>query len=178
ALRVGKALFWDVQVGSDNKTACATCHFQAGQDGRTRNQFAQGHNGQWDGMVPNQDAWAGAYPFTLAGISDLDNITGSQGVRKAAFSGINSKTGAESTTAVADGVFSVGGKNVRQVTGRNAPGVINAVFNHRNLFDGRARAEFNGVNPLGTRDANARVWYVVLLGPTQINISIDNASLA
>lgn len=75
AIRLGKALFWDVQVGSDNKTACATCHFQAGQDGRTRNQFAPGHNGQWDGLVPNQDAWAGAYPFTLADISDLDNIT-------------------------------------------------------------------------------------------------------
>ncbi len=178
AIRLGKALFWDVQVGSDNKTACATCHFQAGQDGRTRNQFAPGHNGQWDGMAANQDAWAGAYPFTLAGISDLDNITGSQGVRKSAFAGINSKTGAESTTAVADSVFSAGGANVRQVTGRNAPGVINAVFNHRNFFDGRAQAEFNGVNPFGTRDANARVWYVGVLGPTQIDISIGNASLA
>jgi cytochrome c peroxidase len=178
AIRLGKALFWDMQVGSDNKTACATCHFQAGQDGRTRNQFAQGHNGQWDGMTPNQDAWAGAYPFTLAGVSDLDNITGSQGVRKATFGGINSKTGVESTTAVADGVFSVGGKNVRQVTGRNAPGVINAVFNHRNFFDGRAQAEFNGVNPFGTRDSSARVWYVGPLGPTQINITIMDASLA
>lgn len=178
AIRLGKALFWDVQVGSDNKTACATCHFQAGQDGRTRNQFNPGHNGQWDGMTANQDAWAGAYPFTLAGISDLDNITGSQGVRKAAFAGINSKTGAESTTTVADGVFSAGGTNVRQVTGRNAPGVINAVFNHRNFFDGRAQAEFNGVNPFGTRDGNARVWYVGVLGPTQIDITINNASLA
>ncbi|SRR6266540_1702054 len=27
---LGKALFWDVQVGSDGRTACATCHFHAG----------------------------------------------------------------------------------------------------------------------------------------------------
>jgi len=27
AIRLGKALFWDMQAGSDNKTACATCHF-------------------------------------------------------------------------------------------------------------------------------------------------------
>ena len=30
AIRLGKALFWDMQAGSDGKTACATCHFQAG----------------------------------------------------------------------------------------------------------------------------------------------------
>src|SRR5438046_1349350 len=27
ALRLGKALFWDMQVGSDGFTACASCHF-------------------------------------------------------------------------------------------------------------------------------------------------------
>src|SRR5256885_9619213 len=27
AIRLGKALFWDTRVGSDNRTACATCHF-------------------------------------------------------------------------------------------------------------------------------------------------------
>src|SRR3954447_2777973 len=71
AIRLGKALFWEMQAGSDNKTACATCHFQAGQDGRTRNQFHPGANGQWDGFTANQDAWNGAYPFTLKDISDI-----------------------------------------------------------------------------------------------------------
>ena len=36
AIKLGKALFWDSRVGSDNKTACATCHFQAGADNRTK----------------------------------------------------------------------------------------------------------------------------------------------
>src|SRR5690242_2037102 len=29
AQRLGKALFWDVQAGSDGQTACATCHASA-----------------------------------------------------------------------------------------------------------------------------------------------------
>jgi cytochrome c peroxidase len=37
ALRLGKALFWDMQVGSDGIQACASCHFAAGADNRTRN---------------------------------------------------------------------------------------------------------------------------------------------
>jgi len=42
--------------------------------------------------------------------------------------------------------------NVRRVTGRNAPTVINAVFNLRNFHDGRARHHFNGANPFGNLD--------------------------
>jgi cytochrome c peroxidase len=30
AIQLGKALFWDMQVGSDGRTACASCHFAAG----------------------------------------------------------------------------------------------------------------------------------------------------
>src|SRR6185503_20916492 len=100
AIRLGKALFWDMQVGSDNKTACATCHFQAGQDGRVRNQVNPGKNGQWDfGFGPNQDLIGSSFPFTILNVSDTDNITGSQGVRKAAFNGL-SRTGAETTSPV------------------------------------------------------------------------------
>jgi cytochrome c peroxidase len=179
AIRLGKALFWDMQAGSDNKTACATCHFQAGADSRSRNQLHPGPNGQWDNPAfgPNSDLWGGAFPFTVPDVSDTDNIGGSQGVRKSTFQGV-SKSGAEATASVADPVFSVGGQNVRQVTGRQAPSVINAVFNHRNFHDGRAQAEFNGLNPLGDRDLGARVWYVSPVGPTQIDIHIKNAGLA
>ena len=31
-VQLGKAFFWDMQVGSDGRTACATCHFHAGVD--------------------------------------------------------------------------------------------------------------------------------------------------
>ena len=41
AIALGKALFWDMSVGSDG-VACATCHFHAGADGRTKNQFSPG----------------------------------------------------------------------------------------------------------------------------------------
>ena len=45
AIRLGKALFWDMQVGSDGVTACASCHYRAGADPvniRTRNQIHPG----------------------------------------------------------------------------------------------------------------------------------------
>ena len=38
AIALGKALFWDMSVGSDGKTACASCHYHAGADARERNQ--------------------------------------------------------------------------------------------------------------------------------------------
>ena len=37
AIRLGKALFWDMQAGGDGKQACASCHSAAGADNRTRN---------------------------------------------------------------------------------------------------------------------------------------------
>ncbi len=39
-IRLGKALFWDMQVGSDGVQACATCHFSAGADIRAKNQIS------------------------------------------------------------------------------------------------------------------------------------------
>lgn len=38
ATQLGKALFWDQAVGSDGQ-ACASCHFHAGADNRTKNQL-------------------------------------------------------------------------------------------------------------------------------------------
>ncbi len=44
AIALGKALFWDMQVGSDSVQACASCHFHAGADDRTKNQINPGLN--------------------------------------------------------------------------------------------------------------------------------------
>lgn len=41
-IELGKALFWDVQVGSDSVQSCATCHFHAGSDNRSKNQISLG----------------------------------------------------------------------------------------------------------------------------------------
>ena len=42
AIVLGKALFWDMQVGSDGVQACASCHFRAGADPRSINQVNPG----------------------------------------------------------------------------------------------------------------------------------------
>ena len=34
AVRLGKALFWDIQAGSDGQQACAVCHQSFGADAR------------------------------------------------------------------------------------------------------------------------------------------------
>jgi len=39
AAALGKALFWDMQVGSDSVQACASCHFHAGVDDRSKGQL-------------------------------------------------------------------------------------------------------------------------------------------
>jgi cytochrome c peroxidase len=179
-IQLGKAFFWEMQAGSDNKTACATCHFKAGADGRDRNQMNPGANGQWDGYGygPNYTILPIDFPFTKLPTKDVDNVVGSQGVRMSQFNGF-SRSGAEQTTSVADPVFSVSGVNVRQVTGKNAPSTINTVFNHRNFWNGRAQPEFNGVNPFGNRDTLAHVWVLGSTGsPIQVDIHIQNASLA
>jgi cytochrome c peroxidase len=45
AIQLGKALFWDMQVGSDGVQSCGTCHFAAGADSRTKNQLNPNHLG-------------------------------------------------------------------------------------------------------------------------------------
>src|SRR5207249_11897346 len=66
-----------------------------------------------------------------------------------------------------------------RVTGRNTPSVINAVFNVRNFWDGRANRRFNGRNPFGDADPNARVLEVTDLGElAKVHVSLNNASLS
>lgn len=183
AIQLGKAFFWDMQAGSDDRTACATCHHQAGADVRSRNQIAPGPNRSWSPLRGANATLSGTnFPFTDAYASpqvDTDNIAGSQGVRKKTFKSLNSKTGDESTADAVDALFNVKGTNVRQVTSANAPTVLNAVFNHRQFHNGRSQPDFNGVNHLGYRDPLARVWSVGTNGaPFQIDIKIPNAGLA
>jgi cytochrome c peroxidase len=44
AAALGKALFWDMQVGSDSIQSCASCHFHAGVDNRVKGQINPGIN--------------------------------------------------------------------------------------------------------------------------------------
>jgi cytochrome c peroxidase len=176
AIQLGKAFFWEIQAGSDNKVACATCHFQAGADVRTRNQLNPSANGSFDVLPQNSTLTAASFPFVdpVLGI-DRDDISGSQGVRAATFVGV-SGTGVETTSPVVDPTFGT----MRQTTGLNTPTVINAVFNHRNFFNGRAQPEFNGVNIWGNRDNTARAYTIIDTSGTigTIDLHIGTASLA
>ena len=44
AIAFGKALFWDMQYGSDAVQACASCHYHGGIDPRTKGQLNPGSN--------------------------------------------------------------------------------------------------------------------------------------
>jgi cytochrome c peroxidase len=183
-VELGKALFWDMQMGSDGRTACATCHFHAGADHRMQNQTSN----TTSAFVPDQTLASSGFPFhQLANpddnrsivMSDSSVIAGSQGVFRRTFTDIVPGSAAESGQDAADRpAFSVNGVNVRQVGSRNAPSVINAVFNFRNFWDGRAGNIFSGLTAFGASDKamNPLVFNNGQLAPELV--SVQNASLA
>ena len=144
AIRLGKALFWDTQIGGDGQVACATCHFHGGADPRTINSVNPGLDGVF---------------------GTPDDLIGSQGVSRQLFVALSpiSMNGADVCAPEPGGAFGAS----RQVTGRNAPSVIGAVFNRDNFWDGRGDHRFNGLDPFGaTGNAASQA------------ISLDQASLA
>ena len=265
AIQLGKALFWDMQAGSDDVQACASCHFNAGADSRAINNVNPGQPGNDNTFqlgVPvgsslgtnyhfnagSPDAGFGGYhdgdfPFhklanvndRFSVVSDVNDISGSQGVFNTFEIGINLVGGVPSgqsnnnATAIvdpgdnggADAGFTIGpgsggvreggvidnrftnvqhagngadaqltvapgtlssvevtsaapdpvfaypdpanpGQviNTRKTTGRNTPSVVDAVFNFRNFWDGRAQNTCNGANPFGSRDKQAHLLVV------------------
>ncbi len=283
AIQLGKALFWDMQAGSDDTQACASCHFNAGADSRGINQINPGQPGGDNtfqvGSAPNYHLNPGTpgsgfggfhdgdYPFHKLSdvdqgvnlISDVNDVTGSQGVfanthdqivvtttiplvlptpsgivpqpagnsteinpgNDAGFTrspngvGPNLRippsppittphnppqgnnptptptrtpvplpviTGSiEQITSVPDPVFSFADPsdatkriNTRKVTGRNTPSVVDAVFNFRNFWDGRAQNVCNGANPFGARDGQSHLMVTdqtgTQLGPALVNM--------
>jgi cytochrome c peroxidase len=213
-LTLGKALFWDVQVGNGNHQACASCHFHAGADTRTVNQLSPGLNMQPTGdntfgsalgktgsgavAGPNYALSPADYPFhRLANVNDRESavlfdtndVTSSQG----AFQGnlvtpsANNAAGQGLTCSASPGApfaITVNGTqiNTRKVEPRNTPTNINAVFNFRNFWDGRANNTFNGVNPFGRRailaDPTARVFTTDGTTATPQMLQLSNMSAA
>ena len=174
ALALGKALFWDMQVGSDGIQACASCHFRAGADPRSKNQIHPGLKSAFPG--PNVQLEEFDFPLTglaeagqrgaLDPDTDSSDVVSSQGIH---YPGRQRDP---------DG-FSIGSLNTRRVEPRNTPSVINAVFNHRQFWDGRADNVFNGVNHLGTRDPNARLYRATNpQNPVEWRVELVDSSLA
>ncbi|HEY9796713.1 MAG TPA: cytochrome c peroxidase, partial [Leptolyngbyaceae cyanobacterium] len=201
AIELGKALFWDMQVGSDGIQSCATCHFHAGADNRSKNQISPGllrvnadKSANKDtvftiGGAPNYQLKPEDYPFhkladpnnrASAIVSDSNDITSSQGVFNSKFVDVVPGSAEDTVTYETDqDGFKVGNTNVRRVEPRNTPTVIDAIFNFRNFWDGRAQNEFNGVNSFGLRDPNAKLYKAN--NPAQleeVKVSLNNSSFA
>ncbi len=176
AIRLGKALFWDMQVGSDGIQACASCHFQAGGDIRRKNQLDPG-------LLANDFTYQfGGANFTLAAghfPTTTNDPVGSQGVFRRNFNDVVPGNAVDDCTTIPDpNGFSVGGINVRRVPPRNTPPAVNAVFNFDNFWDGRADHVFNGATPRGAGAADTPIFQVIGGVPTPVTIAISNASLA
>lgn len=209
AIALGKALFWDQAAGSDGQS-CASCHFNAGADSRTIGQMDPGLRAVPPDSLfsppfgPGYQLRAADFPFfKLANpedrgtlLSDTNDVASSQGVLDRTFVSTNlircsridrtiGRIGRICDEGAPGLPFPLGFADIfapgRNVEPRNTPTTINAVFNFRNFFDGRARNEFNGVNPIGDLDPFAQVWLnegglhlVNLTGP----LRLENSSLA
>lgn len=250
-IALGKALFWDMQVGSDGVTSCATCHFNAGADIRSKNQIAPGVkdenflNNPLDGgagdtrfgnstvpftardvnnpagpldppnadfnvpglpqFVPNYQLVASDFPLNgwfnptflvprgpgvtvfeeLALVDqDTNDVVSSMGVRRTEFVSVTPGKAVDAGRPLPD-VFNTRApgtldtaSRVRRVEPRNAPTVINAVFNFENFWDGRASFIFNGVNPFGFRDQESTLKLNTQGGLVDVLVRVTNSSLA
>jgi cytochrome c peroxidase len=200
AIILGKALFWDMAVGSDG-VACASCHFHAGADSRTKNQLNPGNkNPAVSGETfeitasgaaggPNHTLTRSDFPFhqrenPFSDISpvtfDTDDVASSAGTFAGEYNSAP-RTGDinDECTRNPDPVFHVDGTGTRRVEPRNTPTVINAVFNHRNFWDGRANNTFNGSSIWGDRDTEAGVWVKINGRKVQKQrLALINSSLA
>lgn len=201
AIALGKALFWDMNVGSDGM-ACGSCHFHAGADIRTKNQLSSGAKstlgtGNTFEQLPTGNAGGANHTlssndFPLYQFNDpldrnsgktfsTDDVVSSAGTFSGAFGSTSKFTGSNDTCdrSQADPVFHVNNVHTRRVEPRNVPTMINAIFNYRNFWDGRANNVFNGSSPWGDRDPQAGVW--IKTGATKVvkqRLHLINSSLA
>ena len=204
-IALGKAFFWEMQIGSDGVQACASCHFHAGADNRIVNQKNPGLNRVAGTQVaiknainpsqltpnpdrtftdggPNTQLTSGHFPLAVnpapaAGPNfGNNNIVSSQGVHDGTFTALSGGRVETGNYANVDPHgFNANSNTVRRVPPRSSPTAIGAVYNLRNFWDGRANLFFNGVNPFGMLDPGARV---TLADGSQIQVMIPFSSLA
>ena len=202
SVRLGKALFWDMQTGSDGQ-ACGSCHFHAFADNRVKNQLNPGlrnvepakqnlfgPTGSGSHGGANYTLKEADFPFhALADpeennhqrrqvLHDTDDVASSQGVFAGLFQGVNPKGPFDLGEAFHDEVFGVAGVNARRVEPRNTPTIVNAVFNHSNFLDGRAHNLFNGVSVFGPLDRDARIFVNDGGALVRTEVRMPNSSLA
>jgi hypothetical protein len=170
---LGKALFWDMQVGSDGVQACGSCHFHAG----LRGPAVQNTNAI--DVVPGDfpfhklvDPDIPGEPLLNPGnvASDANDVMSSMGVIFRTFIDIPTPgPGAfgPAHMGVAPLLPDIGTvdpdpipvfQGVRRVEPRNTPTFHGAAFNFDNFWDGRARFHFNGGSVFGPSDPQFHVF--------------------
>jgi cytochrome c peroxidase len=171
---LGKALFWDMQLSSDSRVACASCHFHAGADHRVQNQLSstKGH------VRTNRLLTSSDVPFGLDAMNAGWRVA-SAGIFPRQLSGLGREglpdTGIDIVTPEQQTIH---GLNVRQVTLRNAPSVINSAYYFRQFWDGRASDIFTGRTPFGDSDPGANVLVAISGALRSEKLRIERAGLA
>src|SRR5688572_27456919 len=112
---LGKILFWDEQLSSDDTVACGTCHRAAA-----------------GGSDPRSSEPSSRHPGADGVLGTPDDIRGSRGIARC-----NEADGV-SVTAKEDPVFGLHA----QVTTRKAPSYLDAMFSISLFWDGRAPDQF------------------------------------
>jgi cytochrome c peroxidase len=144
------------------------------------------------GSGPNYTLSAADFPFTRHAvlddattiISDRNDVASSQGVFTTSFTDAKKNGKEDNCDSIADDVFhggsgfNINGVNTRRVEPRNTPSVINAVFNFRNFWDGRANNVFNGGDPFGMRNDAPLAWKLENGVLRNIAIALPSSSLA
>ena len=142
AVRLGKIFFWEMQAGSDGQTACASCHFAAGVDRRRLNTLNPGPNARFE-----SNGVSGPGQVAAEANIGSDDRLGSQGVAAATFVALASDPSIAVDQCLVAPAPPFDGE--RQVTPRQAPSVVGAVFYREAFWDGRAHSTFNGLDPFG-----------------------------
>ena len=158
ASSVRQSAFLGCTTGQRRANACASCHFHAGADHRITNILASPPSTS-TAIVVNQTVTASNFPFrqlsdeannASAVVHDVRQVAGSAGIVPRSSPGwlpaALLKTVA--TWWVEHRRWAVECSPGRD---RNAPSVINAVFNVRNFWDGRAAGSSRGKRPLEHR---------------------------
>jgi cytochrome c peroxidase len=175
---LGKALFWDMQVGSDGVQACGSCHFHAGADNRTKGQLNPNINGPLGNLAPlsvqpaNTDVVANNFPFhsgaqDQTAVDDSDDVMSSMGVsRSKTFVDIPPIGRFLASGALPPDIGTLDALDpvpvnhgFRRVEPRNTPTMISAAFNFDNFWDGRARFIYNGGSVFGASDPTAHIFW-------------------
>lgn len=210
-LQLGKIAFWDQQLGSggrggDPGQACASCHFHAGADSRSRNAVnpnltrvrdvsegeiigfhnAPGHpDTTFQTRQPNQTLRFSDFPFVrtlndATSPANSNDVVSSQGMLRSEFRRAIPANPHDQCRDFDDPVFMAGnGGKVRRVEPRHTPTVVNAFLtSFFSFWDGRANPFFNGSNPFGVQDPSARILEFNGKGIIKTRIDIPFSSLA